>query len=184
MAKRYFVHTLGCKLNQFDAARVEGLLRAGGFERTDDPAAADVVVLNTCTVTARADAEGRRLARLYRRLAPNARIVAAGCYAQRDPEGLAALGVFDAVVPLAERERLPRELLGEEACAAIIKLVRESDAELNAERKAKREATDKGSDGAKDGQQGAFTAVAEQLGHVPDGVAGSAGEPGGTGAVE
>lgn len=118
MAKRYFVHTLGCKLNQFDAARVEGLLRAGGLERTDDPAAADVVVLNTCTVTARADAEGRRLARLYRRLAPNARIVAAGCYAQRDPEGLAALGVFDAVVPLAERERLPRELLGEEACAA------------------------------------------------------------------
>lgn len=43
-----------------------------------------------------------------------------------------------------------RDLVGEEACAAIIKLVRESDAELNAERKAKREATGKGSDGAKE----------------------------------
>lgn len=43
-----------------------------------------------------------------------------------------------------------RDLVGEEACAAIIKLVRESDAELNAERKAQREATGKGSDGAKE----------------------------------
>lgn len=118
---RYYVHTLGCKLNQFDSARAEGLLRQRDFEATGDPSAADVIVLNTCTVTGRADAEGRRLARMFRRLAPGARIVATGCYAERDPEALRRTGAFDSVVGLAERARLPQALLGpalgDDACA-------------------------------------------------------------------
>ncbi len=111
---RYYVHTLGCKLNQFDSARAAGLLEERAFEATDDPAVADVIVLNTCTVTGRADAEGRRLARMFRRLSPRARIVATGCYAERDPEALRRTGAFDSVVGLRERDRLPAALgLGE-----------------------------------------------------------------------
>ncbi|MBP7149551.1 MAG: MiaB/RimO family radical SAM methylthiotransferase [Acidobacteria bacterium] len=112
----YYVVTLGCKLNQFDSARAEGILRGGEYVATDDPARADVILLNTCTVTARADAEGRRLARQLRRLNPAARIVATGCYAERDPEALRRLGVVDAVVGLRDRARLPEALLGDDEC--------------------------------------------------------------------
>ena len=108
---RYFVHTLGCKLNQADSAVAEGLLRAHGWERCADPADADLVVLNTCTVTSRADAEARRLARRFRRENPGARLVALGCYAEREPGALARLGVFDAIVGHRDRERMLAEAL-------------------------------------------------------------------------
>ena len=116
VAGRYHVVTLGCKLNQFDSARAEGILRRGRYARTDDPRDADVILLNTCTVTSRADAEGRKLARRLRRLAPAARIVATGCFAERDPEALRRLGVLDDVVGLSERDRLPEALLGATEC--------------------------------------------------------------------
>lgn len=113
---RYHLVTLGCKLNQFDSARVEGILRARGYAATEDPGAADLIVLNTCTVTAAADRDGRRLARRLRRLNQRARIVAAGCYAERDPSALERLGVLDAVVGHRARAGLPQALLGESAC--------------------------------------------------------------------
>jgi len=110
---RYHAHTLGCKLNQADTAVAEGLLRAHGWEPVADPAEADLVILNTCTVTSRADAEARRLARKFRRENPGARLVALGCYAERDREALARLGVFDAIVGHRDREsRLAEALLG------------------------------------------------------------------------
>lgn len=114
---RYFIATLGCKLNQFDSARAEGWLREGRHTPTDDPAQADLIVLNTCTVTMKADADGRRLARRLRRLNPHARIIATGCYAEREPEALEGLGVVDEVVGLSERERLPALLGGKDACS-------------------------------------------------------------------
>lgn len=84
--KRISFVTLGCKTNQFesaamaDAAHKEGLLIVPAHEQ------ADIVVINTCTVTARTDAESRRLVRRARRENPGARIVVAGCYSQLDPE--------------------------------------------------------------------------------------------------
>lgn len=116
---RYFVVTLGCKLNQFDSARAEGLLQGQDYLPTDDPRVADVILLNTCTVTSRADRDGRRLARRLRRLNPRARIVATGCYAEREPQTLRALGVFDEVVGLSERFRLPSALTGAEECPDV-----------------------------------------------------------------
>ncbi len=115
---RYHVVTLGCKLNQFDSARAEGLLRAQGYTPTADPAAADLILLNTCTVTSAADRDGRRLARRLRRLNPEARIVATGCYAERDPGALSGLRVLDAVVGHAARHTLPAALLGNMAPTA------------------------------------------------------------------
>lgn len=114
---RYFIATLGCKLNQFDSAHAEGVLRGGDFSPTDDPAEADVILLNTCTVTKKADADGRRLARRLRRLNANARIIATGCYAEREPEALESLGVLDQVVGLKQREELPQFLLDGAECS-------------------------------------------------------------------
>ncbi|UCF66093.1 MAG: MiaB/RimO family radical SAM methylthiotransferase [Acidobacteriota bacterium] len=114
--RRYHVVTLGCKLNRFDSAQAEGVLRAAGYAPSADPRRASVILLNTCTVTARADADGRRWARRLRRLNPAARIVATGCYAERDAEALGRLGVLDEIVGLRERRRLPSALLGHDEC--------------------------------------------------------------------
>ena len=60
--------TLGCKLNQFDTAAIEGELLRRGLRPEADPARAAVVVVNTCTVTGKADAEARRRIRAIRRV--------------------------------------------------------------------------------------------------------------------
>ncbi|PYT16791.1 MAG: hypothetical protein DMF51_03820 [Acidobacteria bacterium] len=93
----YRIVTLGCKLNQADSAALEGRLRLMGFKRavevgdetTED--AADVVIVNTCTVTANADREARQILRRLRGANPNAVVIATGCYAEREPAGLRAV---------------------------------------------------------------------------------------------
>ena len=110
----YRIVTLGCKLNQADSAALEAQLRRVGFERAPidrdggHDGGADVVIVNTCTVTANADREARQIARRMRGANPNALLIATGCYAERDPAALAALPEVDHVVPLAaELEIIP-----------------------------------------------------------------------------
>jgi len=104
----YRIVTLGCKLNQADSAALEARLRLLGLRRApaeEGPAAgADVVILNTCTVTAHADREARQIARRLRRANPQALLIATGCYAERDPHGLKTVPGIDHVVPLREQE--------------------------------------------------------------------------------
>ena len=97
--------TLGCKVNQYDTATIESHLRREGCEIVNARDAADVYVVNTCTVTDRADAESRQLARRARRRNPSARVVMTGCYAQVDPGG-AAIPEVDNVVGLNRLEDL------------------------------------------------------------------------------
>jgi threonylcarbamoyladenosine tRNA methylthiotransferase MtaB len=73
--------TLGCKVNQYDTATMETALRER-CELVPFAAGADVYVVNSCTVTDRADAESRQLARRARRLNPHGRVVLTGCFAQ------------------------------------------------------------------------------------------------------
>jgi len=70
---------------------MEGLLRQQGFHAAADPAAADLVIVNTCTVTATADEDARKAIHRLHRENPRARIIVTGCYAQRSPEELARL---------------------------------------------------------------------------------------------
>lgn len=98
----FHVTTLGCKLNQLDSAELAGSLRhAATLVR--DPGAAELVVINTCTVTESADSDARKLLRRRRRESPDALIVATGCYAERDPEGLRALPEVDLVLTRSDR---------------------------------------------------------------------------------
>jgi threonylcarbamoyladenosine tRNA methylthiotransferase MtaB len=98
----YRIVTLGCKLNQADSSALEwrlrglGLQRAGTAELPDAPA--DIVVLNTCTVTGGADREARQLSRRLRRDNPRAALILTGCYAERDRATLLALPGIDHVV--------------------------------------------------------------------------------------
>jgi len=85
MKKISFV-TLGCKTNQFESAAMAEAAAKEGLQIVPAHEPADIVVINTCTVTARTDAESRRLVRRARRENPCARIVVAGCYSQLTPE--------------------------------------------------------------------------------------------------
>ena len=96
--RKFFVHNFGCRATQADGAALETLLAAKGMEAADHRAAADLVVLNTCTVTASADDDVRQTIRRVHRENPRARILVTGCYAQRAPEELAALPGVEWVV--------------------------------------------------------------------------------------
>lgn len=102
--KRIAIATLGCKVNQFETAAMAEQLRAAGWELVPFNAQADLYLINSCTVTSRSDAESRRLIRRARRLNPAARVVATGCYAQVQPEALAAMVELDQV--LGNQEKL------------------------------------------------------------------------------
>ncbi|HUD72835.1 MAG TPA: MiaB/RimO family radical SAM methylthiotransferase [Dongiaceae bacterium] len=95
------VVTLGCKLNQADSAALEAALRRLGLTRAGGDA--DLVVLNTCTVTGAADREARQIARRLRRSRPETRLIVTGCYAERDAAALAAIAGVDQVVGMRDQ---------------------------------------------------------------------------------
>ena len=86
------VTNFGCRATQADGAGIAAELIARGLERTGDASVADIVVVNTCTVTAEADRDARQSIRRIHRENPKAEILVTGCYAQRRPSELAALG--------------------------------------------------------------------------------------------
>src|SRR3990172_1109478 len=88
----------GCRANQADTAAIEQDLAQRGFQAARQPSSADVVVLNSCTVTASADSELRQTIRRLHRENPAARILVTGCYAQRRPADLASLPGVEWVV--------------------------------------------------------------------------------------
>ena len=87
----FFIHNFGCRATQADASAIRQELISRGYSVVGSESLADVIVLNTCTVTAAADAEARETVRRMHRANPRARIVMTGCYAQRAPEELAIL---------------------------------------------------------------------------------------------
>lgn len=87
----FFVQNFGCRATQADGVALEQDLARRGLARADEARAADLVVLNTCTVTAAADEDARRAIRRLHRQNPCCRILVTGCYAQRAPQELAAL---------------------------------------------------------------------------------------------
>ena len=103
---RLYIKTMGCKVNTFDSNALINQFRADGYEVVEDAAAADVAVVNTCSVTANSDREARYLARRLRRNNPQAVLVYTGCYAQTDSAALAAMDEIDFVVPNAAKHRL------------------------------------------------------------------------------
>ena len=95
---RVYYHTFGCKANQYDTERMRQEIEARGAMTTDVHADADVFVVNTCTVTNRADADARRLIRRLNRERPQSRVVVAGCSAAlKDADYRAMPGVSDVI---------------------------------------------------------------------------------------
>src|SRR6202020_3430505 len=81
----FHIEQFGCRATQADAAAIERQLRAQGHDLASAPDRADVIVVNTCTVTAAADSQARDAIRKLHAANPAAKIIATGCYAQRAP---------------------------------------------------------------------------------------------------
>jgi len=102
---RIAITTLGCKINQYDSAVIQSRLEEKhSFVPFDDEA--DCYIINTCTVTDRADREARQLVRRARRLSPLAKVLVTGCYAQVNPTDVARVPGVNYVVGLNRLDEL------------------------------------------------------------------------------
>jgi threonylcarbamoyladenosine tRNA methylthiotransferase MtaB len=102
----YFVENFGCRATQADGAAIERQLADQGLSRAATATEAEVVVLNTCTVTSSADHDARAAIRRIHRLNPGARILVTGCYAQRASEEISAMDGVSLVVGNSHKHRL------------------------------------------------------------------------------
>ena len=118
MRGRLSVVTVGCKANFADSAAILSHAARAGFDVVETGAPADVLVINSCTVTRRADRDCRALARRLRREHPGAVLVMTGCFAETTPEARTAVPEVDHWLGIREPSALPellRSLAGDAA---------------------------------------------------------------------
>ena len=119
---RFYIENFGCRATQADGAAIAQQFRERGMMRADSSTQSEIVVLNTCTVTASADRDARAAVRRIRRENPGCEIVVTGCYAQRAPEEVAALPGVNRVVGNSHKHRLAEIVVAshrEEAAANL-----------------------------------------------------------------
>src|SRR6202008_2254328 len=116
---RFYIEQFGCRPTQADGAAIERQLLEQGLQAAGEAASADVVVLNTCTVTAAADTQACDAIRKIHAANPHARIIVTGCYAQRAPEELAALAGVSFVVGNSHKPQIPSLVSGIKAVRDI-----------------------------------------------------------------
>ncbi len=97
---RTVFYTLGCKLNQCESEALASSFKSRGFSVSSSPQEADIFVVNSCTVTSKAEQKARRMIRKFSRENPSAVIFVTGCYAQLNGDDISALAENVYVVPL------------------------------------------------------------------------------------
>lgn len=108
---RCCVLTLGCKVNQYESDAMRSILSQAGFEIVETPECADVCVVNTCTVTNIADKKSRQMLSRAHRANPDAKLIAVGCWVQRNPEAALKLDGVSAVIGTGEKSRILQAVL-------------------------------------------------------------------------
>lgn len=93
----FYIYTLGCKVNSYDSADIESRMVSAGFSRAPLPAGADVIIVNSCTVTAESDRKTRQTVSRAKRENPGACVVLCGCLPQYSPEKAALVADADIV---------------------------------------------------------------------------------------
>lgn len=129
------VHTLGCKVSQYESEAILEAAEARGFIAAEEDSVCDVYVINTCTVTAEGDRKCRQLIRRLVKNAPDAKILVCGCYSQVSPEDIAKiegvdyvcgtrdkLRVVDRALSLLQGESIPKIEVSELADAPFEKM--------------------------------------------------------------
>src|SRR5213595_550055 len=105
---RFYVQNFGCRATQADGAAIERQFLDQGLRPVPDSAEADIVVINTCTVTAQADRDARAAIRRFHRQNPERQIIVTGCYAQRAPQEVAALPGVSRVIGNSHKHELAK----------------------------------------------------------------------------
>jgi threonylcarbamoyladenosine tRNA methylthiotransferase MtaB len=111
----FYVENFGCRATQADGAAIERQFEDRGLTRASAPAQSEIVVLNTCTVTAAADQDARAAIRRIRRENPDCQIVVTGCYAQRAPQEVASLPGVNRVVGNSHKSQLAEIIFSRQA---------------------------------------------------------------------
>ena len=106
MQRVFSVKNFGCRTSQADGASIAKDLLSRGMLQSEQHAQADLIVVNTCTVTAEADRDARSTIRRIHRTNPDAKIVVTGCYAQRAPDVLQAIDGVSLVVGNSHKHTL------------------------------------------------------------------------------
>lgn len=108
--KYYAITTLGCKVNQCESSALGSLLEASGYQYSGSTVNADLIVINTCTVTGKAAMQSRQAIRQAIRNHPKAKIVVTGCYAQTAPQQIQAIEGVEYIVGHADKLGIARML--------------------------------------------------------------------------
>ncbi|MEN6604084.1 MAG: tRNA (N(6)-L-threonylcarbamoyladenosine(37)-C(2))-methylthiotransferase MtaB [Bryobacteraceae bacterium] len=108
MGRRFYIQNFGCRATQADGAAIERALGVEGLVAAPDVESADIVVLNSCTVTAAADEDLRHALNRVHRRNPEASILVTGCYAQRRPEELIGFPGVKWVVGNTHKHNIPQ----------------------------------------------------------------------------
>jgi threonylcarbamoyladenosine tRNA methylthiotransferase MtaB len=112
---RFLIQNFGCRATQADGAALSRMLHQHGMAPAEGAGEADLVILNTCTVTSAADEDVRQAVRRVHHENPEAKILVTGCYAQRAPEELAVLPGVAWVVGNSHKHRIP-DIVSEAGC--------------------------------------------------------------------
>ncbi len=104
--KKVALETIGCRLNQYETERIAARLTEAGFERVEYNQPADLYIINTCTVTGRADASSRNIINRAARRDYDPAVVVVGCYVDSDPEKISHMTGVDLIVSNKEKESI------------------------------------------------------------------------------
>jgi threonylcarbamoyladenosine tRNA methylthiotransferase MtaB len=108
--KKALIRSLGCKVNQSEASAMAALLKEKGYVTGESESEPDLVIVNTCCVTSRAEGKSRRLIANLLRRHPRARFIATGCLAQLDPDSLEDLSYNLTCLDTGQKDRFTHSL--------------------------------------------------------------------------
>jgi threonylcarbamoyladenosine tRNA methylthiotransferase MtaB len=103
--KKAMVHVLGCKVNQAEAAAMARILEEKGYSLESGPAEPDLIVINTCCVTSRAEGKSRRAVNRLAAQFPRARIIVTGCLAEVNPDSVKDLTADQLILGTSDKDR-------------------------------------------------------------------------------
>lgn len=123
--------TLGCRVNQYDTDAMKGLFLQRGYQAVDFDDTADIYVINTCSVTNMGERKSRQLIRKAKRQNEQAKIIVTGCYAQLDPDSIAAIEGVNLVIGTNNRHQV----------VDLVEQIESTEAQINTVRDIMQEAT-------------------------------------------
>ncbi|MCX5679101.1 MAG: tRNA (N(6)-L-threonylcarbamoyladenosine(37)-C(2))-methylthiotransferase MtaB [Candidatus Omnitrophica bacterium] len=112
MNMRFFIHTLGCKVNQYESQAIREILVGAGFKECLSKETADLYIVNTCTVTDKADRESRHWIGTFHKTNPKSKIVVTGCSAEQDADNISFLPGVAYIIKNADKARIADILNG------------------------------------------------------------------------